>query len=98
MFNSKKTQLFTTEKKTTSGTTSPFVQAGLKKKAQVLSGNGAIKYSTTGNAFVDQFGKLGEYKQPRSFSDIERDCEALWAIDPLKAIKMSFYIRTITRP
>jgi len=98
MFDSKKTQLFSMPEKKKTTSDSPFVQAGLKKKAQVLSGNGAIKYSTTGNAFVDQFGKMGEYKKPRSFSDIEKDCEALWAIDPLRAIKMSFYIRTITRP
>jgi hypothetical protein len=100
MFDSKKKQLFTQKEKQskkTSGTTPAFVQAGLKKQAKTLSGNGALKYSTTGNPFVDQFGKVGEYKKPRSFSDIEKDCEALWAIDPLGAVKMGFYIRMISR-
>lgn len=98
MFDSKKTQLFapsTGGKKTSD---SPFVQAGMKKAAETRSGNNALKYSTTGNGFVDQFGKLGEYKKPRTFSEIAKDCEVLWAQDPLKAVKMAFYIRTITRP
>lgn len=106
MFDSKKKQLFSVEKKQTTSAkkfpkgeskTPAFVQAGLKKEAQVASGNGALKYSTTGNPFVDQFGKIGEYKTPRSFMEIEEDCEALWAADPLDAVKMSFYIRLISR-
>lgn len=100
MFDSKKKQLFTQKEKqvkTTSESTPPFVQAGMKKKAQVSSGNGAVKYSTTGNPFVDQFGKVGEYKKPRPFSEIEKDCEELWAVDKLDAVKMAFYIRMITR-
>jgi hypothetical protein len=102
MFDSKKKQLFTPKENKQPTSAKPesvpaFVQAGLKKGAEVLSGNGAKKYRTTGSPLVDQFGKLGEYKKPRSFSDIERDCEALWAIDPLGAVKMSFYIRMISR-
>jgi len=112
MFDSKKTQLFSPRSgsRKTSGVNKvldgtleaqknqAFVQAGLKKAAETRSGNNALKYSTTGNSFVDQFGKLGEYKKPRTFAEIARDCEALWAEDPLKAVKMAFYIRTITRP
>lgn len=98
MFDSKKTKLFTPPTGKTKTSDSPFVQAGLKKAAETRSGNNALKYSTTGSSFVDQFGKLGEYKKPRAFAEIAKDCEALWAIDPLKAIKMAFYIRTITRP
>lgn len=98
MFDSKKTQLFSTKEKQKTSDTSPFVQAGLKKKAESRSGNDSVKYSTTGMPFVDQFGKLGECKKPRPFAEIAKDCEALWAEDPLKAVKMSFYIRTITRP
>ena len=102
MFNSKKTNLFPVrEKQTTSdkkGTPKPaFVQAGLKKRAETKSGNGALKYSTTGNAFVDQFGKLGSYKAPRPFGEITKDCEELWAEDPLKCVRFLFYIRMITR-
>lgn len=100
MFTQKKTQLFTKEKKTKKSTdtgTSLFVNAGLKDSAKIKSGNGALKYSTTGDSFVDQFGKLGSYKAPRSFSDISKDCETLWAEDPLKAVRFAFYLRTITR-
>lgn len=104
MFDSKKTSLFPVRaKQTTSAQTAPkkgnaFVKAALKKKAEIHPGNGALKYSTTGNAFVDQFGKLGSYKAPRPFGEIVKDCEALWAEDPLKAVRMSVYIRMITRP
>src|ERR1044072_1685942 len=103
MFDSKKTSLFPVrEKKPASAATSKprpaFVQAGLKKKAETKSGNGALKYSTTGNAFVDQFGKLGSYKAPRAYSEIIKDCEALWAEDPLKTVRMIVYLRMITRP
>lgn len=106
MFDSKKTSLFPVrEKRTASASTTnsagkrpAFVQAGLKKKAEILSGNGALKYSTTGNAFVDQFGKLGSYKAPRPFGEIVKDCEALWAEDQLKTVRMIVYMRMITRP
>lgn len=109
MFDSKKTSLFPVRKKTSAmdkvldGTVeakknqSSFVRAGLKKKAEIHPGNGALKYSTTGDAFVDQFGKLGSYKAPRPFGEIVKDCEALWAEDPLKSVRMIVYLRMITR-
>ena len=106
MFTAKKNTLFETKAKaketnvassTTATSNNPFVQAGLKKTAQTLSGNGALKYSTSGNPFVDQFGVLGSYKVPRSFSDIEKDAELLWASDKLSATQFLFYIRMITR-
>jgi hypothetical protein len=104
MFDSKKTQLFATPQKSgkTSGSDtavldSPFVKAGLKKKAETRSGNGALKYSTTGNDFVDQFGKLGSMKVPRSFSDVEKDSEVLYGQNKLLAVIFIFYIRMITR-
>lgn len=99
MFTAKKTSLFDVKPKATSApSTNGFVNAGLKKAATTLSGNGALKYSTTGNAFVDQFGKLGSYKAPRPYADIAKDMSELYAIDPSTAIKFAFYMRTITRP
>lgn len=103
MFNQKKQTLVT--KPTTSGGNSSaknvlpnaFVNAGLKKGAETLSGNGAKKYSTSGNPFVDQFSFLGSYKKPRTFAEIEKDCELLWASDKRKAVMFNFYIRLITR-
>lgn len=96
MFTTKQKSLFENKVKT-SNKASSFVQAGLKKSVQTLSGNGSLKLSSTLNPFVDQFGKLGSYKAPRSFSDIERDCELLWVEDPLKASKFIGYLRTIPR-
>lgn len=74
-----------------------FVNAGMKEGAKTLSGNGAVKYSTSGNAFVDQFTFLGSYKKPRTFAEIEKDCETLWALDKRKTIMFNCYIRLITR-
>ena len=74
-----------------------FVNAGMKKGAETLSGNGALKYSTTGDAFTDQFSFLGSYKKPRTFAEIEKDCELLWSIDKRKAVMFNSYLRLITR-
>lgn len=101
MFNQKQTQLF--ERKSTPKTSvkiqtnNPFVASAMKKGAETLSGNGALKYSTTGLPFVDQFGKLGSFKAPRPFSEIEKDCELLWAENKEMAVVFAFYIRMITR-
>lgn len=100
MFTAKKQQLFDKPSKKSSETTqssSVFVKAGLKKEAETKSGNGALKYSTTGNEFVDQFGKLGTYKKPRTFSEIEKDSELLWAKNKTMTVLFIFYIRMITR-
>ena len=102
MFNNKKSTLV--NKPTTSGTSNTknvlpnaFVNAGMKETARTKSGNGAEKFSSTGNAFVDQFTFLGSYKKPRTFAEIEKDCELLWAIDKRKAVMFNCYIRLITR-
>ena len=76
---------------------SPFVAAANKKSARTLSGNGALKYSTTGNDFVDQFGKLGSYKTPRTYEEIANDMATLWAINPLLTVCFTLFIRMITR-
>lgn len=100
MFTRKKTQLFETpiisDSKSTS-VTSAFVDAGMKKSAETRSQNGALKYSTTGNDFVDQFGKLGSYKVPRNFSDISKDQELLYSQNKLLTVAFTLYIRMITR-
>ena len=96
MFTAKKQKLFDVNKDKTSETNS-FVKAGLKKSAETLSQNGALKYSTTGNPFVDQFGLLGNYKNPRSFNEISKDCEVLWSLNPLLTVVFILYIRTISR-
>lgn len=101
MFNTKQTKLFENTKKATNlkkGSTTPlFVQKAMVKSVETLSGNGAKKLSSTLDSFVDQFGKLGTYKAPRSFAEIEKDCEILWAEDKLNAVKFTGFLRTISR-
>ena len=105
MFNTKQTQLFVSPvKKATakSGVTqgisaNPFVKAAQKKTVETFSGNGALKFSSTLDSFVDQFGRVGSYRAPRAFSEIEKDCELLWAEDQLNTVKFIHYLRTISR-
>lgn len=107
MFTTKKPSLFEVPTKITVDRlaekmmTNKFIEAGLnahrRKEAETLSGNGALKYATTGNPFVDQFGILGSYKKPRTFSDISHDCDVLWNEDKRHAVLFIFYIRMISR-
>lgn len=61
------------------------------------SGNGAPKLTSTGDPFVDQFAFITNYRNPRPFADIADDMETLWKSNPLNAMKLTFYIRLITR-
>ena len=102
MFNSKKENLFDANeiRKMTSAkkeTKNSFLSAALKDSAVTESGNYAKKYKTTGNEFVDQFGKLSEYKQQRNFSDISRDMSVLWNENKELTVKLTLFMRTITR-
>ena len=98
MFSAKlKTLNLSTNTSVKNNLANAFVNAGLKKGAETLSGNGALKFSSSGSPFVDQFSFLGSYKKPRSFEEIEKDCELLWAEDQLKCVKFIHYIRLITR-
>lgn len=77
--------------------TNPFLKAGFQKSAMTTSPQGGNKFSTTGNAFTDQFASISMYRTPRSFKDIEVDCEKIWALDKRKATMFIFYLRIITR-
>lgn len=74
-----------------------FLEAGLKVSAETLSDNGALKYSTSGNEFVDDFAKVALYKAPRTYQEVSQTMQLLWSIDPLKCLKLAVYIRLITR-
>lgn len=74
-----------------------FVNNAKKRAAMTTSGNGALKFSTTGNDFVDQFGKAGAYKEPRTFEDISKDMSTLWAQSSELTVKFLLYLRLITR-
>ena len=100
MFEKRRTSLFAKTGVAThvAAGTSAFVKAGLKRAAKTTSlGNGAVKYTTTGNNFVDQFGKVTNYKAPRSFEEISKDMQLLWSQNPLATIIFTLYLRLITR-
>lgn len=69
----------------------------VKKVEYTTSGNGALKLTSTGDPFVDQFGLISQYRQLRPYSSISKDMQELWDIDPMYTMKLSFYIRLITR-
>ncbi len=81
----------------TSGSKNAFLAKAAVKSAETRSGNGAKKYDTSGNDFIDQFTVAGKYKAPRSFNDIARDADILYAQDKLKAVKFTLFLRTIPR-
>lgn len=100
MFETKKTELFKTAKKTgqPAKTDNSFIKTSMKKAAQTTAlGNGALKVVTTGNDFVDQFGKCTVYKAPRTFAEVGKDMSLIYSQDPLRAIQLSMYFRMITR-
>lgn len=74
-----------------------FLKTAAEFSAETSSGNGALKYSTTGNPFIDQFGNTSKYIKPRPIEDIYRDCKLLWNHDKEKTVKFIFYLRTISR-
>lgn len=74
-----------------------FVQEALKVSNECLSENGALKYSTSGNAFVDNFASISKFKEPRNFAEVASDMQYLWSIEPKLTIKLALYIRLITR-
>jgi len=92
MFNTKKTSLFTNEI-----TNTKFIDNALKLSNVTYTQNGARAYKSTGNDFVDQFGKLGSYKVPRSFDAISKDQELLYSQNKLLTVAFTLYIRMITR-
>ena len=69
----------------------------VKKVEYTTSGNGALKLTSTGDPFVDQFGLISQYRQLRPYSSISKDMKELWDIDPMYTMKLLFYIRLITR-
>lgn len=96
MFTTKKTKLFD-KNVAKKAVANAFLNAAGAQTSLTKTDNGAKAYSTTGDEFVDQFGKLSAYKVPRSFTDIQADCEKLWAIDHQTTVKFILYTRMISR-
>lgn len=74
-----------------------FIAQGLKESNVTTSGNGAKKYSTSGNSFVDNFAAISYFKEPRTYAEVAKDMELLWSQDPQLCVKLALYIRLITR-
>lgn len=74
-----------------------FVKQGLKVSSETTSENGAKKYSTTGNKFVDNFASASNFKDPRSYEEVSKDMQILWCSDPKLCVKLAIYLRLITR-
>ena len=74
-----------------------FVKEALKVSNETLSGNGSLKYNTSGDDFVDNFSAISYFKNPRSYKEVSEDMQRLWSQDPLKCLKLAVYIRMITR-
>lgn len=74
-----------------------FVREALKVSNETISGNGALKYSTSGNAFVDNFASISKFKEPRTYTEVAEDMQYLWSINPTLTVKLALYIRLITR-
>jgi hypothetical protein len=86
-----------TVKSVTRAEVNQFLTKGKAEGNKTRSGNGALKFSSSGDTFTDQFTKAGKYKEPRKFSEIAKDAEMLWGEDPLKAVKFTLFLRTIPR-
>lgn len=74
-----------------------FVKQALKVSSETESGNGAKKYSTTGNGFVDNFAAASYFKEPRSYEEIAKDIQILWDSNPTLCVKLALYFRLVTR-
>lgn len=92
-FEKKLSSLMNVEKRTEN----QFLKEGLKETSVTSSGNGAKKYSTTGNDFVDNFAAISYFKEPRSYEEVAKDMELLWSQNPVLCLKLAVYIRLVTR-
>lgn len=89
MFEQKQSSLLNSDNK--------FVKEAPEVSAEMTSENGALKYSTSGNSFVDNFAAISRFKEPRSYEEVEKDMSNLWSQDPLLCVKLATYIRLVTR-
>jgi hypothetical protein len=95
--NKRKPEVVATKKAVTRGEVNAFLNNAKAQSNVTRSGNGAKKFSSSGDSLTDQFTKAGKYKVPRKYSEIAQDCEMLWGEDPLKATKFALFMRTIPR-
>lgn len=96
MFTRSKTPLYTVSKGNTN-TSNGFIQAARQKTSETKSGNGARKYDSTGDVFVDDFASLSNYRRERSYQEVDQTMRKLWAEDKVNCVKLALYIRMVTR-
>lgn len=85
------------EKKVNSLIANQFIEQGIKISSETVSGNEALKYSTSGDLFVDNFASAAYFKTPRPYNEINKDMTLLWNTDPKLCVKLAIYLRLITR-
>lgn len=78
-------------------TENQFIKQALKVSSETKSENGAKKYVTTGNNFVDNFASASYFKEPRSYEEVAKDMQILWNSNSKLCVKMAIYMRLITR-
>ena len=94
MFDKKLNNLLGSSGETTQN---QFLKEGMKISSETVSGQGAKKYSTSGNDFVDNFAAISYFKEPRSYNDVAKDMKLLWSQNPKLCLKLAVYIRLVTR-
>lgn len=78
-------------------TNNEFISQALKESSITTSENGAKKYNTSNNDFVDNFAAISHFKAPRTYEEVAKDMTLLWSQNPLLCLKLAVYIRLITR-
>jgi hypothetical protein len=80
MFQTKKAAAPVTAVKKSSG--NKFLSGATKISSVTTSGNGAVKYTTSGSPFVDQLASAGLWIKPRTFAEAASDQSILWGENP----------------
>lgn len=52
---------------------SDFIKETEKVTNVTLSGEGSLKYTTSGDKFVDNFCSIARFKEPRLYKEIAKD-------------------------
>lgn len=74
-----------------------FEKELFKKSVETTSGNGSVKYSTSGNVFLDDYAAISNYREPRELDDIFCTMQKLCNENVLIALQLTAFIRMITR-
>lgn len=74
-----------------------FEKEMFKKEVETTSGNGSVKYKTTGDIFLDDFAQLANYRELREMDDIFYTMQKLCDVNPIIALRLTVYLRLITR-